>query len=366
MANLAVADIYVGAPDATGEPILAVYSKVTGLYAVYRTKKQVMIQYADEPEMGANQRSALTPLEGARGEVTAMLDALRKAPGSYQQTKVEQFDRRVASALSVALRGNPAEGLAVLLSVKDDMSEDRASDVRTRHLIYAAVAALAVIFIARMLSADWFVDIFGRFEEGVSPDYWNAGAVGALGAFFSIALQIRSRQVSIDLQPWDNLSDAILRIFVGATSAVVLIGLLKSDMVNLMLAGTPITEKPHGMIIAAFAAGFVERLVSDFLAGFSLAARRAAAAAPPPPTGLGSPQANERTIAGAPAAPAANVHTVAGRTQTAAATGGQAPVPVQEDSEMLVEPEEEDSEAPDQDESSGTAPPQPQAGGPVG
>ena len=58
---------------------------------------------------------------------------------------------------------------------------------------------MVMILIARLLASDWFNGAFGPFDPTISPLYWNAAAIGALGALFSIALQIRSREVPIDL-----------------------------------------------------------------------------------------------------------------------------------------------------------------------
>lgn len=336
MAISRVEDITKGAMDSTGLEILAVYAKVTGRYAVYRTSDQVMIQFADDDSEGVNQRAALTPLASLRSEVSAMIHALRCEGSAHQLGKAEEFDRRVGYALATALQGDIQSAQAELLLVRTQMDEDRASDIRTRHLVYAAGATAGMILIAMFLSSRWFET---AFAQGISPSYWNAAGVGALGAFFSISLQIRSRQVPIDLQPWDNFTDAVLRIFVGAASAILLVALLSAELVNLSVGGKALMQGTHGPIIVAFAAGFAERLVADFLSGLSLSGR----AAPPvagtvrlPPRG-----ADETTVAGA----TTGASGAAESTADAAATQlGQA------DSELLDEPDEGEIETPGGDD----------------
>lgn len=326
-----VEDITKGAVDSTGFEILAVYAKVSGRYAVYRTVDQVMIQFADDDSEGVNQRAALAPLASLRSEVSGRITALRSQGQAYQLTKAEAFDRRLGFALATALQGDIQSAQAELLSLRSEMDEDRASDIRTRHLVYAAGATAGLILIAMFLSSRWLET---AFAQGISPQYWNAAGVGALGAFFSISLQIRSRQVPIDLQPWDNLTDAILRIFVGAASAILLVALLFGDLVNFGIAGKSIIEDIHGRTIAAFAAGFAERLVADFLSGLSLSGRAPALTAGgvrTPPRG-----ADEMTVAGI-AAPA--VAGPAAPTDRRAADSGPA------DSELLDEPDEEEGES---------------------
>ncbi|HZF96331.1 MAG TPA: hypothetical protein VEZ20_15830 [Allosphingosinicella sp.] len=344
MAASKVGDIVMGALDSSESPILAVYAKVSRRYAIYRTAQQVMIQYADDDTEGVNQRASMGPLEGVRSQVNGMIDALRCDPAAYQQTKAEQFDRRVASALAIALRGNPQQALAELAAVKEDLVEDRASGVRTRHLLNAAGATLAVILLARILASDGFAAVFGAFDPGVSPRFWTAAAIGAIGAFFSIALQIRSRQVPIDLQPWDNIIDAVLRIFVGATSAVVLIALMDGKFVQVGLANTDINGHIAGLVIAAFAAGFAERLVADFLGGVSLSARRTAPAVTTPAPIAPNPGATEQTVTGTNSPPPPPPIS-GGSTETLQNPAQQPMLPAApEDSEVLSEPDEDEDE----------------------
>jgi hypothetical protein len=335
MATIQVEDIIAGKADSTGAQITSVYSKVSGRYAVYRTSDQVMIQYSDDDLEGVNQRAALAPLAGLRGQVNGLLDALRARPAAQHQTKLNEYERRLAYALAIALQGSPAAALAEITLIKDDLAEDRASEARARHLLYAAIATAAFILISRLLSSSWFASAFGAFEKGVSPQYWNGAAVGALGAFFSIAIQIRSRQVSIDLQSWDNIGDATLRIFVGATSAVILVALLNTKAVDLMVAGRPLISTTHGLIIAAFAAGFTERLVADFLSGFAILGRqtRPAPVVPVVPRTA----ANERELAEGAAASRAPFD------RALPMTGPVVP----EDAEQAVEPNEDQIEAGD-------------------
>ena len=71
-----VADIIKGGKDLTGAEIETVYSKVNATYAVYRTAERVMVQYADEERLGAEQRLALSPLNPIRGEINGLIDVV--------------------------------------------------------------------------------------------------------------------------------------------------------------------------------------------------------------------------------------------------------------------------------------------------
>jgi uncharacterized integral membrane protein len=301
MAEVKVADIAVGALDAAGARIVAVYGKVGSLYAVYRNDDQVMVQFADDSDQGANQRTALSPLASVRAQVSAQIAKLRTENKDYQTGKADQYDRRLAGVLLVALQGNPTGAETDAKAIAADLAEDAASDIRTFHLLYATLATAVAIIVSRLLSTDWFQQLFARFDDAVVPNYWTASAVGAIGSLFSISIAIRARQVRVDLKPWDNAVDAVLRIFVGAVSGTLLVAMLMGSMVELKIGSMKLGFLTHGLVVAAFLAGFTERLVADFLGGFVLGKPAAAAAAAP----AAAPAAkDERAIAaGAAVAP---------------------------------------------------------------
>jgi hypothetical protein len=91
---------------------------------------------------------------------------------------------------------------------------------------------------------------------------WRGFAAGAVGAFFSIALAIKTRTVLPDLLRTANMMDAILRIAIGAIGGAVLIGLVSGEVVSFSLL-----ERNNELftVVAGFFAGFAERLVPDLL-----------------------------------------------------------------------------------------------------
>jgi hypothetical protein len=99
--------------------------------------------------------------------------------------------------------------------------------------------------------------------------------------------------------------DAILRIVIGAISAAVFISLLKSDVVTLQIGDaalsneTPDDKARFFLFVVAFIAGFVERLVPDFLE------KSVAAARPSPETPL-PPVLNAAAAGAVPVAPVGN------------------------------------------------------------
>jgi hypothetical protein len=97
-------------------------------------------------------------------------------------------------------------------------------------------------------------------------DMWRAAAAGTVGAFFSIAIGIRTRTVLPDLLRTSNIMDAVLRITIGFIAGAVLIAMLKLGVVQLQLGTEPLAQAGAlSVLLAGFFAGFSERLVPDLL-----------------------------------------------------------------------------------------------------
>ena len=170
----------------------------------------------------------------------------------------------------------------------------------------ASIAAVLLIAILSALTSGRYVSVYG-FSAQVRT-LWAAAAVGALGAFFSIAIAIRGRTVLTDLHSRDNAADAVLRIVIGAIAAGLLVCFVLSRVAVVTIGGTALevgTGNSAWMVtvIAAFLAGFSERLVPDLLEKSALNAAGADNSTAP---GGAPPQqpANSRSAAQAAAAPA--------------------------------------------------------------
>jgi uncharacterized membrane protein len=98
-------------------------------------------------------------------------------------------------------------------------------------------------------------------------DLWRAAAAGAVGAFFSIAIGIRTRTVLPDLLRTSNLMDAVLRVIIGFIAGAVLMALIKAGLVSVQIGSTPVKDAGAlTVVLFGFFAGFSERLVPDLLA----------------------------------------------------------------------------------------------------
>jgi hypothetical protein len=284
-----VSDIVRNQPDATGTVIETVYGKIADIFAVYGTKERVMIQYADDPALGLEQRRALASLNPIRGEINGLVDGWRTSRKPKNQCRARMFDRRTADALTVALQGDQVHAEELLKAVKADVLEERTSMGRTEYLLFATVCALSVflLFGAFTFATQQSLNTLSIGEFIVDNQLWLATGMGCLGALFSIAMGIRGRDIRTDLQRRDNIVDAILRIMIGAVSAIVLFSLLKSGLVRIGglgdFEGAATAFAVDAAIIVAFLAGFSERLVGDYLARATLTSGADAAAATPSP-----------------------------------------------------------------------------------
>jgi hypothetical protein len=315
-----IANIVEGQNDAAGVRIDRVYSRINGAYAIYRTAQGVIVQFADDPTLGGQQRQALAPLNPLRGDINGLIDGWRSDKDPVKQGRGARFDRLVAASLGMALQGDVASAQAGLAAVKAEIVDLRTSVARTRYVIVAGATTFVLVLIFTAMMTSWFAR-FHDYDPHTDP-FWAAAAIGSIGAWFSIALAIRGRTIHTDLQSRDNDIDAILRVMIGAISAAVLLALLNLGLVNFMINGQSVTGS-DGLVVVAFAAGFSERLVSDFLSQSVANALRArgnaavaAASGMAPPTAPPAPGADEMHPLGQAPPPSppgpggdANVHT---------------------------------------------------------
>ena len=282
MCGATVADIVKGKKDLTGAKILCVYAKIRGRYAVYRTGQRVMIQHADDQDLGAEQRAAIAPLNPLRGQINGLIDGWRQNSNENVSAKAALFDRRVADALVLGLQGHVDHAELHLREIKADVLEERTSPARVNYIVVAATTAMVVILMAS-IATSILLSFSHEYSPGVGSLLLGTGA-GALGALFSTGIAMRTRAILTDLQPAENRADAAVRIGIGAMAGTVLVGLIVTGDVSLTLGDThiPGTEGDGwiAMAVAGFAAGFLERLVPGLLEGAAIAGRDRSATNP--------------------------------------------------------------------------------------
>lgn len=266
-----VSEIKANGLDAAGVRIEEVYAKYDPVYAVYRTTERVLIHFSDDTKQEKSQRAALASLSPIRGEINGLIDGWRtsKKPALYSRSR--RLERRVADALVVALEDDMADAILVLQAIKTDVLDERQSIGRFQYLSVASITMGALLLSILVLHTVWAIG----FRPGYYPDdrlLLLSAAIGAVGAFFSVAIAIRTRSVQTDLRLRDNAADAILRIVIGLIAAPVLIALLRSNIIVVSFGDNKLQNLSLDnkiwpeTVVVAFLAGFLERLVGDLLA----------------------------------------------------------------------------------------------------
>ncbi len=256
-----VADLSLPGKDAMGVEITDLYARKPPVYGVYRTARSVMVHFADETDLANTQRAELARLNPLRGEINGLIDGWRtSARGGARRARAERYDRRVGDALVVAFEGDVDTAQQLLTGIKQDILGERVGAGRVEYLAAALATGLGVLFLILLAT------LIGNFH-GTSLALWRSAAAGTGGAFFSIALAIRSRTVLPDLQRWSNVIDAGLRMLIGAISGPVLMGLILSGLVTITLGSARFGPNLLwiNVLIAGFIAGFSERFVPDIL-----------------------------------------------------------------------------------------------------
>src|SRR5262249_43312694 len=191
MSEFTIADIVRGRSDSTGTMILDVYTKVESVYAVYQTEQRVVIQFADDQALGADQRKSLADLYITRGTINWMLDELRATSNQNRVARIHRYERRLADSLIIGLQGQTQQAAAELESLKNDLAEENKSRNRLMYLMTAGAVALAFIAIIAVINSPLI-----NFHGPVAGTLWYAGGIGTIGGFFSVAIVIRTRSLS--------------------------------------------------------------------------------------------------------------------------------------------------------------------------
>lgn len=311
-----VEDIVKGARDPAGERILKVYSYNPPFYAIYRTRDRMIVHFADPDQdpLRSQQRARIVPLMPMRGQINGLIDGWRTAnddgtaegdaagrgyggrggekpdesrPGLWsraidwrgangkreQSRKVYRYDRRVADAIITVLEDGKNLKLAqeLLAQVKNDLIAERTAIARGQYVNRAFLLVILMVGVAWALTAG-ILDPIYRFPPELGP-VWTAVSGGTIGAFFSIATGLKSRDVVIDLQNRENRIDVMLRMTIGAISGAILYSLFATDLVSTAVFDNQAIV--HGseagsyngltVFLIGFVAGFFERLVPNLL-----------------------------------------------------------------------------------------------------
>ncbi|MBV9842765.1 MAG: hypothetical protein JOY99_14725 [Sphingomonadaceae bacterium] len=271
--------------DKNGQPVVCVYVINPPIYAIYRTRLRVMIEFADAAQVAAEQRTRLAPLAPLRGQISGLIDGWHDNARKDLKARADHLDRRVADALTIALEGDVPSAAVLLTEIRDEIIDDRKSKARVLYLL-AAVITSTMLALAVLAS---YASGFGPHcvvtashhparalvlcPSDPAAGLLNGAGGGILGAFFSIAIGLRSRSILTDFHWVDNASDAVLRVVVGVISAILITCLIGAHMVAGLAFGpmnaTAAAAAGDPLMVSfvfGFLAGFSERLIPDLLA----------------------------------------------------------------------------------------------------
>ncbi|MEA2737398.1 MAG: hypothetical protein QOH05_705 [Acetobacteraceae bacterium] len=285
-----VEELTLNGLDAAGAKVEIVYAKRTPDYAVYKAVGRVMVHFADDATVEKSQRTLMAPLTCVRGEINGLIDGWRESTKQRDRLKALRFQRGVADALAAALEHDP-NALTMLGSIKSDITEERTSWARFEYLSVASAAAAICVALVCLITSPVFSRLLYPFPDAVWR-LWLAAGCGTVGAFFSIAIAIRTRKVRTYLNFRDNASDAILRVFIWSIAAAVAVCLVDLKAITITVGDATVLTDPTKMILylmfIAFVAGFSERLVPDLLQKAAAGSGNAAPAPTSQPTNAGA------------------------------------------------------------------------------
>lgn len=271
-----VADLIRNQPDSAGVIVEQIYIKVSELYAVYRTDERVVIQFADDPALGAEQRKSLIDLALTRGAIDSLLAEMRDTRDHGRLKRAQRYERRLADALTLALQGQTNQATAELDSLKQHLVEERKSYARRTYLLTSVAAGAGLILLIAVLSSSLFNFGVPAGHRAVAASMWFAAAVGTVGAFFWTAIAVSNREIEPSVSLWDTASDAGLRMFVGALSGALIFALIRAKAFGITIGSAVIDGNSARflssgadwllVLLVAFVAGFMQRLVPDMLA----------------------------------------------------------------------------------------------------
>lgn len=290
MGRAKIGDLAVGELDPAGQPVREIYARNDPMYGVYRTAKRVCVQFADDADREGAQRKAMVPLAALRGDINGLIDGWRTSDRYRAKARRRRFDRGTADALISALEEDPAGALHQLTAVRATIVDGRTAIGRFQYL-GMALAIVVLVFLSL-----WLTSLRAISSSPVTTVYTHDVLIaiggGALGAFLSIAMGLKSRTVLPDLQWVANLCDAVLRMVVGIVAGAIFLCLLRGGF-GLSFASLSAACRvgqdgcdPHQgwmqIFALGFVAGFFERLVSDLLDKAGASARTSAVAAEKP------------------------------------------------------------------------------------
>jgi hypothetical protein len=242
--------------DCEGRTIAEVYGKRAGCFAVYRVEDgDVWVHFSDDEAEANKQRAAVASLSEIRWDIDKLADGFRCRAANYH--------RDLAAGLQFALTGEAVNAQMKLNRTLVTLREARERRGRIEYMGFALISTIVLFGLLYLCKV-----YYPHRENFESPEtnVWLVGRAALVGAFFSIALAIRGRSITLDDSRFSNAMEGFTRLIIGIISGGFLLLALSSGFVASFVAGGNAPIKSwEGVVVIGFLAGFAERLVPNLL-----------------------------------------------------------------------------------------------------
>src|SRR6516225_6476148 len=264
--SLLLSQVKLGAPDKLGQTILQVYFSGEG-YKVYRTRQGVNVHFANCRRREQKQKQKYLKVLSKLGHLRFLASQMGRWPIvlHWLSRTGGFYDHEIAEASCLALEGNANEADKILDDGLALAANRLASENRIRYL----AACLAVALLPAALVAWLFL-----WHLAPHPAWYSvllAGATGAIGAGFSIAMRVQSLNLRPCEQSVMNYIMGALRVLTGFTAGILLLLLITHTVLGKAIQALfepASTVDWQNVSLVGFLGGFAERLVPSLLATF--------------------------------------------------------------------------------------------------
>jgi hypothetical protein len=249
--------------------------RATQRFVIYEAGGRVRYLLPESYDVARELRRRIANLEGLRASIEDL-----KAEPSLEPNERLRAATETAWALAIAFEDETeppsTQPNDILTRVDTRLRSLVKSEYRKQYVFanLAAFCAIEVLLIAgflialRSLSGDWSA-LIGR--------YALYGMLGALGAFLSVIMRVRTIDVDINLSVWEHAFAGVTRVLIGVIGALVAglaldshlidptFGSNKSDVPTASQLNGHIGQPLAMYLIISFIAGFSESLVPNIL-----------------------------------------------------------------------------------------------------
>lgn len=249
--SMSLAEVRTGRPDKRGLDILDVYWAVAD-YKIYRTERGISPHFSDDEEKAGEQRQRYMNIGPQLSRLNGMLNV------GYIGDAEPFFNREIARAVAQALEGNAAKAAETLTQLEARASKSWQISARTEYITACGVVTL-------LATLAWLLRLsVGQGLTALPVLQFQVMALGAWGAFLSVAIGLSNLEVDPHASSRYNLLTGVLRILVGMLGAMILYFVLMSEVFsNLVTSASAYND--YAIYVLSVVAGFSERMVPSIL-----------------------------------------------------------------------------------------------------